>query len=130
MTDLWLSNSKLGARIGMSPSGASYLRNGQRMPSPRVLRALVEQFGVPYETLNDAIIEANRGDAQSWVALMESLVGVAPSHSDDSPTLRVACPYCRAPRDRRCVTGSGKVLAFGHEHAARRDAACPVAQSA
>jgi len=41
------SNSELGEELGMSASGASYLRNGQRLPSPEIQQVIATRFGIP-----------------------------------------------------------------------------------
>lgn len=71
-----LSNAELGRRIGLSPSGASYLRNGQRMPGEEVLQAIVREFNADYGTLIDAIVEARQGNPDSWVVLLNGLTHV------------------------------------------------------
>jgi transcriptional regulator with XRE-family HTH domain len=71
-----LSNAELGRRIGLSPSGASYLRNGQRMPGEEVLRAIVSEFDASYDVLINAIIEARQGNADRWVVLLNELTQV------------------------------------------------------
>lgn len=119
MGDQWLSNAELGVKVGLSASGASYLRNGHRMPGRAVLKAMVEVFATPYEVFNDAMIEHSRGNRKPWVDLMVKLVGVAPPLDRDSEALRVSCPFCFAPREERCVSFGGKPIAYGHEHAAR-----------
>lgn len=49
-----IPNSELGKRLGVSPSMASRIRNGERLPSTRVLNQLHREYGVPLATLMDA----------------------------------------------------------------------------
>lgn len=46
-----LTNSELGDRIGVSPSMASRLRNGHRLPSAQVMDNIHHQLHVPLEDL-------------------------------------------------------------------------------
>lgn len=71
-----LSNSEIGARLGISPSFASYLRNGQRQPSMTTLKAIVREFGADLGELVDAMAEAQNGDADNWVVLISVLTRV------------------------------------------------------
>lgn len=71
-----LSNSEIGARLGISPSFASYLRNGQRQPGPATLQAIAREFGGDYEELVAAMVEAEQGDPDRWVVLISKLTRV------------------------------------------------------
>lgn len=56
-----LTNREFGDRIGVSPSMASRIRNGDRLPSLRVLQAIHEEFGTPVDKL---LGEASQGPEQ------------------------------------------------------------------
>lgn len=71
-----LSNSEIGARLGISPSFASYLRNGQRQPSPSTLTAIAEEFGGDLKALVAAMVEMQHGDPDPWVILISTLTRV------------------------------------------------------
>lgn len=71
-----LSNSELGRVIGLTASAASYIRSGQRLPSHVVQRALVDQLGADWDTLNAALMKAQLGDRAEFAALMRQLTTV------------------------------------------------------
>lgn len=71
-----LSNSEIGARLGISPSFASYLRNGQRQPGPATLQAIAREFGGDLDELLSAMVEAEQGDPDRWVILISTLTRV------------------------------------------------------
>ena len=74
-----LSNSELGTVLGMTPSGASKLRNGLNLPSPETLRTIVDRLGGDLDELNRAMITARPGggsDVGPWTALIERLTTV------------------------------------------------------
>lgn len=50
-----LTNEELGDLLGVTPSFASLLRNGLRLPGPAVQRAIVRDLGATWEELNDAL---------------------------------------------------------------------------
>jgi transcriptional regulator with XRE-family HTH domain len=44
-------NNELGQKIGVGPSMASRIRNGQRLPSVKVMIAIEREFGIPMDEL-------------------------------------------------------------------------------
>lgn len=120
------SNSELGEELGMSASGASYLRNGQRLPSPEIQQVIATRFGIPLVALNDAMVAARRGDTQPWLDLMNETIG--PPNERQGPVRdwgvrRVMCRHCGAKPKQFCRTANGRLLEAGQEHQQRRDAA-------
>lgn len=78
-----LSNSELGRVLGLSPSGASKLRNGNVLPGAETMRAIVEELGADWDgeislwdELNAAQIKAKHGDPLPWARLLERLTAV------------------------------------------------------
>lgn len=71
-----LSNSELGGILGMTPSGASKMRNGINLASARTLRTIVERLGGDLDELNRAMIQADGGDRVPWTTLIERLTTV------------------------------------------------------
>jgi len=71
-----LSNSELGRVIGLTASAASYIRSGQRLPSHVVQRALVDELGADWDSLNAALMKAQLGDRSEFAALMRQLTAV------------------------------------------------------
>lgn len=72
-----LSNTEIASRLGLSPSAASLLRNGKRRPSIRVRVAIVQNLGGDHVLLNDAMVEAQRGDKAPLAAYMTELCTAA-----------------------------------------------------
>lgn len=127
------SNSELGEELGMSASGASYLRSGQRLPSPEIQQIMSIRFGIPLKALNAAMVMARRGDVQPWLALMNETIG--PPNEPQGPVRdwgvrRVMCRRCGAKPKQLCRTASGELLEAGQEHQQRRDAALRFASAA
>lgn len=73
-----LSNSELARKLGMTASAASYLRNGHRLPGPQTQRVLVQEFGATYNEINEAMIEAQRGNRERWVEMISQLESKPP----------------------------------------------------
>ena len=72
-----LSNSELGTVLGMTPSGASKMRNGIILPSAQRLRTIVDKLGGDLDELNRAMIQARFEDNRGpWTALIERLTTV------------------------------------------------------
>jgi hypothetical protein len=73
-----LSNSELGRMLGLSASGASYMRSGARFPSPKVQAAIVKHLGATWPELNAALVAGKRQAAEAAAAraaALESPVG-------------------------------------------------------
>ena len=71
-----LNNSQVGELLCVSESMASYLRNGDRGPSARVQRNIVENLGGDFDSLNAAIIARERSlnpDPQQLVQMLDRL---------------------------------------------------------
>lgn len=85
-----LSNSELGRLLGLSPSGASKLRNANVLPGPETMRAIVFELGDRWDggpdgktnlwdALNQAQIAAKHDGEpgrQQWTLLLEKLTTV------------------------------------------------------
>jgi hypothetical protein len=79
-----LNNDELGRLVGLTASGASYLRSAGRMPGPETQRHIVENLGADWDEMNAAMLAARAGDPDRWVIYMHRLT-IVPEDWDDHP---------------------------------------------
>ena len=69
-----MSNARAAFRLGMSVSGVSRMRRGERLGSASTLVRISQEFGVDLGTLTSAAAAASDGDPAEWIELMDRIL--------------------------------------------------------
>lgn len=68
-----LTNQEVGARIGLTHSGASRLRSGARVASIATLQQIHKEFKIPLDELLATAERAQQGEIQPWIDMLNAV---------------------------------------------------------